>query len=306
MKKIKILITVWCLFGIVVLINQHSNAKNSEPNNNIILIFENPLLENDFKTISSIVKNRLKLGKIKVADISYNQDSLKVEIKESNQQIKAKEILKHQGDFKLSVTFDNRTLYPIFIEINDNFPINENQLLFDILEPEVFDDGNFIEGAIIGSCEITDTPDVIKFLNSELIKTELPENLNFAWQKSELPERFELIALNTKMDLSHFDNHSIQKIDITENWLGKKEIRILFNKKSAKDFWELTKNNAGNHIAIMLDDIVLSAPMVLGAIPNGMINIGHHDEEKLKSVFYILKTGQSYPLSISKILDSHN
>jgi SecD/SecF fusion protein len=74
---------------------------------------------------------------------------------------------------------------------------------------------------------------------------------------------------------------------------GQVEVTMNMNAEGAKIWKNLTRNNVGHSIAIVLDDVVYSSPNVQGEIPNGRSNItGSFTNDEAGDLANILKSGK--------------
>ena len=81
------------------------------------------------------------------------------------------------------------------------------------------------------------------------------------------------------------------KKDISQ--VGQTEVSMNMNAEGAHVWRNLTKNNVGHSIAIVLDDVVYSAPNVQNEIPNGRSSIsGSFTAEEASDLANILKAGK--------------
>lgn len=70
------------------------------------------------------------------------------------------------------------------------------------------------------------------------------------------------------------------------------QVGLEFNAAGADKFYDLTKANVGGHIAILLDNVVVSAPGVNMAIEGGIAQIsGNFTEQAAKELVALLKSG---------------
>ncbi|MBA3954120.1 protein translocase subunit SecD [Candidatus Dependentiae bacterium] len=81
----------------------------------------------------------------------------------------------------------------------------------------------------------------------------------------------------------------------SQNFLTKStphQVGLEFNAAGAEKFYELTKANVGGHVAILLDNVVVSAPGVNGPIEGGSGQIsGNFTEKGAKELVALLKSG---------------
>lgn len=92
----------------------------------------------------------------------------------------------------------------------------------------------------------------------------------------------------------------------TLDQFGQREIILQFNTKGGKDFAELTRNNVGRQLAIVLDNKLYSAPVIKGAIPGGRATIsGQFSQEECKAISDALVSGSlPFEIKVEGIFDT--
>jgi SecD/SecF fusion protein len=98
--------------------------------------------------------------------------------------------------------------------------------------------------------------------------------------------------------------------DIVENAmairgnLGEPQIEFRLNSEGAKRFGEVTRNNIGQRLAIVLDRELYSAPVIQGAIETGSGQItGHFTVEQAQELANVLQNPLRAPLTIDSSYD---
>ncbi len=170
--------------------------------------------------------------------------------------------------------------------------------LFAFLHPYADDKGMLIEkGSTCGTALVKDTAKINTLLNRPEVKIALPGNIKFAWEYKGIGENQEgviLHALKTSRDGSPSltgDKVTDAKRDISQT--GGVEVSMTMNGEGAKVWKNLTRNNIGHSVAIVLDDVVYSSPNVQSEIPNGRSNItGSFTNEEAGDLANILKSGK--------------
>ena len=76
------------------------------------------------------------------------------------------------------------------------------------------------------------------------------------------------ILINDKVDLSG-EPVTDARVDMDPQSFGQPFVSLQFNAQGASQFAQLTKNNIGRRLAILLDGEVLSAPNINEAIMGG-------------------------------------
>lgn len=82
------------------------------------------------------------------------------------------------------------------------------------------------------------------------------------------------------------------RVDFDSTGFGAPQISVTFNSQGAKSFAQLTQNNVGRRLAILLDGEVLSAPRINEAIPSGQAQItGQFSFEEASILALALRSG---------------
>ena len=154
--------------------------------------------------------------------------------------------------------------------------------------------------ATIGYAKSDDRQTVMNLLTSPQAKIVLKEfwnSIRFVWDSKSFENNegdaiFQLYALNTKgLNASQLNQSHIQDSYATPNPIGKGfEISISMNEEGTIIWRQMTTDNVGQQIAIMLNNEVYSAPMVNEPIPNGNLSLsgGFEDVNTAKDFQKIL------------------
>lgn len=171
--------------------------------------------------------------------------------------------------------------------------------LFAYLQPAYFfQNGQYYasDRATVGYAQLKDTAIVNSMLKK--VKDIFPKNLKLAWAvkpERHSPDVLELFALksnNREYTAAMLGDVIVDaRQDYDQN--GRVEVSMTMNAVGAKEWRNLTRDNVGNQIAIVLDDFVYSAPNVNTEIPNGRSSIsGNFTVEEAKDLANILKAGK--------------
>src|SRR5690606_17765627 len=96
-------------------------------------------------------------------------------------------------------------------------------------------------------------------------------------------------------DLKLASKPAVQKSEILEikvlkDELSRNIIDLTLTKEGAKKFKILTENNIGKPVAIVLNKMLISAPIVMNEIPNGKIQIsGNFSDEEVNEIVNAVK-----------------
>ena len=174
--------------------------------------------------------------------------------------------------------------------------------LFALLYPNVYG-GQPSPGPVVGMARKQDMAKIDSLLDMRQIKSLLPSNVIFRWAnkaRGNDDQIYELYALKvTTRDGSPAlggDVVTDANADFSQNQLGRnaeQEVSMAMNAEGAKTWARLTKDNIGNCIAIVLDDMVYSAPRVNAEITGGRSQItGQFSVEEAKDLANVLKSGK--------------
>jgi len=156
------------------------------------------------------------------------------------------------------------------------------------------------QGPVIGTVHKRDIDLVNQYFNMKQVQDVLPRQLVVRWSVKPIDETkddlFYLYALKT----STRDGRPALEGDVVTNAKDQfsqnssyAEVSMSMNSEGAKKWARLTKENVDKCIAIVLDNMVYSAPKVHGEIPNGQSSIsGNFTSEDAKDLANVLKSGK--------------
>ena len=172
--------------------------------------------------------------------------------------------------------------------------------LFALLQISQYN-GQLAPGATVGIAQAKDMEKINEYLNMKQVKEVLPRNLALKWGVKAIDEReqfFELYALKvTNRDGSPALGGDVVT-DANADFMqqgGRTEqmVNMVMNAEGAKEWARLTKENIGHQIAIVLDEMVYSAPRVNDEITGGRSQItGNFTPEEAKDLANVLKSGK--------------
>ena len=171
--------------------------------------------------------------------------------------------------------------------------------LFSYLQPAYAQQGGqtfATNRATVGYAAIKDTARINAMMAK--VKGMFPRNCQFAWTikpEKDAPEVLELMALrstNRENTAALFGDVIVDaRQDFDQN--GKVEVSMGMNNAGAKVWKNLTRDNVGKQVAIVLDGFVYSAPNVNDEIPNGRSSIsGSYTVEEAQDLANVLKAGK--------------
>ena len=169
--------------------------------------------------------------------------------------------------------------------------------LFAIFQPT---QGNTL--AVVGYANARDTADINKIIYSELAKQIMPAELKLRWGAK--PETFngqakgdifELYALKITEPSGRapLEGDVITNAKDDFDQMGHPSVSMQMNSDGARRWSQITKQNIGKGVAIVLDDAVYSAPRILGQIDGGNSQItGNFTIEDTKDLANTLNSGK--------------
>ncbi|WP_289782980.1 protein translocase subunit SecDF, partial [Bacteroides congonensis] len=156
------------------------------------------------------------------------------------------------------------------------------------------------QGPVIGYANYKDTADINKYLAMPEVKAELPKDLRLKWgvSPSEFDKKgqtFELYAIKSteRNGKAPLEGDVVTDAKDEFDQYSKPAVSMAMNSDGARRWAQLTKQNIGRSIAIVLDNYVYSAPNVNSEITGGRSQItGHFTPEQAKDLANVLKSGK--------------
>ncbi|KAB6355509.1 protein translocase subunit SecDF [Bacteroides xylanisolvens] len=156
------------------------------------------------------------------------------------------------------------------------------------------------QGPVIGYANYKDTADINKYLAMPEIKADLPKDLRLKWgvSPSEFDKKgqtFELYAIKSteRNGKAPLEGDVVTDAKDEFDQYSKPAVSMTMNSDGARRWAQMTKQNIGRSIAIVLDNYVYSAPNVNSEITGGRSQItGHFTPEQAKDLANVLKSGK--------------
>lgn len=151
----------------------------------------------------------------------------------------------------------------------------EEQFLFKYLE---FNLKGYMGTTVFGIADVANVPVIDSFLALPEKKALFPPDLKFSWAKARMePGKLELFALKTHNRPAPLTGKDLKDANGNlDEQSGDVFVSLDFNARGAEAWEEMTrKASEDNHrgIAIVLNDEILSVPMVMTPIPGGKSSI---------------------------------
>ena len=180
----------------------------------------------------------------------------------------------------------------------DEAAVAKQNPLFFLLNPNV-SQGQLLPGACIGRAHYRDTAKIGTWLRLPQIQAIFPADLRPMWSVKPIDASntfFELVAIkaNTRDGRAPLDGGVVTDARRSfGNNSAVPEVSMAMNAEGARIWATMTANNIGRQIAIVLDGMVYSYPVVNGEIPGGQSSIsGHFTIEEADDLANVLKSGK--------------
>lgn len=155
-------------------------------------------------------------------------------------------------------------------------------------------------GPVAGYANAKDTAEINKYLSMPEVMAEMPKDLRLKWGVSAYEydpkaQTFELYAIRSteRNGKAPLEGDVVVNAKDEYDHYGKPAVSMSMNTDGARRWAQLTKQNIGKSIAIVLDDYVYSAPNVNNEITGGNSQItGHFTPEQAKDLANVLKSGK--------------
>ena len=180
---------------------------------------------------------------------------------------------------------------------NTNAVTNENlekeHPLFALLMPYVTNTNQPIPGPIVGLAHDKDRAAIDKMLSQAAErKVYDPRSVKFLWS-NKADEHFTGGDIFTLYAIKITTRDGVALLDGSCSSNGKSNVSMTMNSAGARDWKRITGENIGKCIAIVLDDLVYSAPVVNTEIAGGRSEItGDFTLDEAKDLANILKSGK--------------
>ena len=156
------------------------------------------------------------------------------------------------------------------------------------------------EGPVVAYALAKDTAEINQYLSMSQVKSEFPKDLLLKWGVAAASfdpkgQTFELYAIRSTERNGRAPLEGDVIVDAKDDFdqYGKPSVSMSMNTDGSRRWAQLTKQNIGKSIAIVLDGYVYSAPNVQTEITGGNSQItGHFTPEEAKDLANVLKSGK--------------
>lgn len=175
--------------------------------------------------------------------------------------------------------------------------------LYEIFSPNYDrNTGNYSEGSIVGYAAQKDLDKISQMLSKEEVKKDLKGDVKFLWSAQPIDPAgkvYALYAIKATTEQAPLTGDAISSAQQEGDQFGKPAVGMVMNPAGAAT-WEKMTDLAANSdanmkkcIAIVLDNVVYSAPTVQGKISGGKSQIsGNFKPEEAKDLANILNSGK--------------
>ena len=161
--------------------------------------------------------------------------------------------------------------------------------------------GRTVFSAPIGSVALKDTGVFNSYMSLEAVKNNIPGDVKFMFGVEEKVAKtgaryYPLYAIKTipGSDKAKLEGEGVEESSQSFDDRGRPSIKMQMTPTGAKIWARMTADNTNRPLAIVLDDIVYSAPNVNGAIEGGSSEIsGSFTTEEAQDLANILKSGKT-------------
>ncbi len=155
--------------------------------------------------------------------------------------------------------------------------------------------GQFV-GPVVGTVNVQDTAAVNAILNSSAAKQLLPTNLKLAWSVKGVDAKdrlYQLVALKTQAGKPRLGGDVVEDASYEFDNLQGNIVNMSMNNEGSRRWAQITQENLGKSVAIVLDDQVYSFPTVNSVIEGGRSQItGNFTPEEASDLANVLKSGK--------------
>ena len=184
--------------------------------------------------------------------------------------------------------------------------------LYAVIQPLIYQDQETQqyypgEGPVVGYVSDKNREEAMALLTDRNIIKFFPQNISFKWsakpisgREGESTDVYSLFAIkiSSRDGKAKLEGDAISNSDVTADPLGNPEIRMIMNSAGAQAWRQMTAEasadpNNKKSIAVVLDDLVYSAPVVQSEIKGGVSSIsGRFTPEEAADLANVLKAGK--------------
>lgn len=165
--------------------------------------------------------------------------------------------------------------------------------LFAMLQPS-----GAQRGCTVGFAQALDTAEINALLSSDVAKNILPSDLSLKWGVKSLDKAgkiYELFAIRTtgKNGRAPLEGEVVTESKDEFDQYGNPVVTMKMNSEGARKWAALTEANVGHCVAVVLDNLVYSAPNVMNKIDGGNTQIsGNFTTTETRDLANVLSSGK--------------
>lgn len=147
---------------------------------------------------------------------------------------------------------------------------------------------------IVGYSMPEDTAKVNSYLRNDEVRAIIPDDMIFMWSlKPNLGPYHSLIAIRSENNQPVLGGDKVSSARINANEVGQYQVDMTMTIEGAQEWANITERNIGKSVAISLDNMIYSYPVVQGRIAGGRSQItGDFTPDEAKDLSNVLKAGQ--------------
>ncbi len=153
-----------------------------------------------------------------------------------------------------------------------------------------------VGGPAVGLVNVQDTAAVNRILESSYAKQLLPTNLKCAWSVKSIDPKgryFQLVALKTQNGKPRLGGDVVKDASSDYDQMQGYVVSMTMNNEGSRRWAQITQENIGKQVAIVLDNQVYSFPTVNSVIEGGRSQItGNFTPEEAGDLANVLKSGK--------------
>jgi len=288
------------------------NSTNQE----ILSVLKEDIKQAKQKTIE-ILKKRVEfalpsslLNKIEViANESTETNTYTITVNRKIDKNQIITLLEKRGNLEFWETYEISSIWEFLNNANNETKViassNNNKSLFEVLNPAISSDGQLQRGAMIGTTHINDTAMVNQYLRMPSILGMVPRDLKFIWSTKIQYSNEDYVQLYA-LKISSRDGKAPLTSECIINAKAEASnypsVLMEMNAEGARVWQRLTAENIGLQIAIVLDNVLYTAPFVQASIESGKSQItGDFTSEEASSLAAILNAGYMQKINVKVI-----
>ncbi|BAR92264.1 bifunctional preprotein translocase subunitSecD/SecF [Blattabacterium cuenoti BPAY] len=283
-----------------ILFGNQSNIENIDSNSSDSEIerFLRKKIESSIISTQNILRSRIDRFGIIQPNIQRikNSNRILIELSGIKNIDRIKNILEKKAELHFLETYNFQEIISYFNAINKLYEKKHygiKKSFIDLLNIPLIQSSNSV-----GLVHIKYKKIISDFLNSSEAINFLPyhlHNVKFLWGTKNLDNFFQLFAIkiNDEGISSSLNGDMVTHAYKSFGPLNEMSINIKMNQEGTKKWKIFTEKNMGKSIAIVLDNLVYTVPVVQSVIPNGISQIyGHFSVQESNDLINVLNTGK--------------